>query len=78
MLLKICVCRPDIGLKHFDKLKPEPGPTYNSGLNSSLTQSAGELWPEMLWVASVGLKGYVFMARLLFDTLLIVCQGMSG
>jgi len=22
-----CVCRPEIGPKHFDKLKPEPGPT---------------------------------------------------
>jgi len=22
-----CVDRPEIGLKHFDKLKPEPGPT---------------------------------------------------
>jgi len=28
---KSCVCRPEIDLKHFDKLKPEPGPTYNSG-----------------------------------------------
>jgi len=42
MLLKTCVCRPEIGPKHFDKLKHEPDPntvrpekpgmTYNSAL----------------------------------------------
>jgi len=26
MLYKSFVCRPEIGPKHFDKLKPEPGP----------------------------------------------------
>jgi len=41
MVLKTCVCRLEIGPKHLDKLKPEPGPnparlekpgpTYNSG-----------------------------------------------
>ena len=34
MLQKTCVCRPEIGPKHFDNLKPEsgpkPAPTYNS------------------------------------------------
>jgi len=35
--MKIFVYRPEIGSKHFDKLKPEtrpekPGPNYNSGL----------------------------------------------
>jgi len=27
MLHKCFVCRPKIGPKHFDKLKPEPGPS---------------------------------------------------
>jgi len=27
MLHKRFVCRPEIGPKHFDKLKPKPGPT---------------------------------------------------
>ena len=30
MLLKTCVCRPEIGPKHFDKFKPEPGPKPGS------------------------------------------------
>ena len=32
-VIKKFTCRPEIGLKHFDKLKPVPGATYNSGNN---------------------------------------------
>jgi len=32
LVSKDVVCRSEIGPKHFDKLKPEPGPTYNSGI----------------------------------------------
>jgi len=31
VVAKNYVCRPEIGPKYFDKFKPEPGPTYNSG-----------------------------------------------
>jgi len=32
--------RIEIGPKHFDELKPEPGPTYNSGPDWIFAESA--------------------------------------
>ena len=38
---KLIRCRPKIGPKHFDKLKPKPGPTCSSGVvNRKINSSA--------------------------------------
>ena len=39
MLHKSFVCRPEIGPKHFNTLKPEPGPTYNSAQHNAVFSS---------------------------------------
>ena len=36
------VCRPEISPNHFDKLKPEPGSTFNSDSIMSVTKKGFE------------------------------------
>ena len=60
---KACVCRPEIGPKHSDKLKPEPGPTYKSvpvtntfslwstSISYFPLLSLILIWPRKLWLS---------------------------